>query len=273
MINEKAFQKNQLIYEFGILIQPLETSAKAFDTPSVADYRIAVAKVQSGDPTWRQTVRAFTTFAPDIFFNQEFQDISHVPERCWQQIKGLLNDESLKSDLELLQERFAKQIEVSKANFFELIEHIPIEWQPVVFQANTPFTSYLKIREAFVFARNRLDYFDRYLKPDFFPLFLASVDRSVAVRLVTTPGNPTYGATAVAAVSRLAALEFSMLRLIEVTPNELHDRNLRVDEQNFTLGQGVDRAGMALTNFGPTDSTEVAHLELNRIISNGRIVV
>ncbi len=273
MANEKANQKNQLIYEFGILIQPLEALAKAADAPSVSDFRIAVAKVRSGDPTWRQTVRAFTTFAPDVLFNQEFQDISHVPERCWQQINKLLNDESLKSDLGLLQGRFGQQIDASKATFFELIEHIPIEWQPVVFQANTPFTSYLKIKEAFATVKNRLDYFDRYLKPDFFPLFLASVDRSVPIRLVTTPGNHSYGAAAVAAVSRLAANEFSSLQLIEVTPVDLHDRNLRVDDQNFTLGPGVDRAGIALTNFGPSDSSENAHREFDRIISNGRVVV
>lgn len=273
MANEKAFQKNQLIYEFGILIQPLDAIAKTSDTPSVGDYRIAVAKVQSGDPTWRQTAKVFTTFAPDIFFNQEFQDISHVPERCWQQIKGLLNDKSLKNDLVLLQERFAEQVEASKAVFFELIEHIPIEWQPVVFQANTPFTSYLKIKEAFASVKTRLDYFDRYLKPDFFPLFLASLNRSVSVRLVTTAGNSHYGVAAVTAVSRLAAQEFTDLKLIEVAPTVLHDRNLRVDARTFTLGPGVDRAGVALTNFGPSDSTEDAHEEFDRIIAAGRVVL
>lgn len=272
MPNEKASQKSQLIYEFGILIQPLEEIAKASDAPSVRDYRIAVAKVRSGDPQWRQTVKAFTTFAADIFFNQEFQDISHVPERCWHQINGLLNDDSLKDNLPLLQERFAKQVEASKDAFFELIEQIPIEWQPVVFPANTPFTAYLKIKEAIVSVSNRLDYFDRYLKPDFFPLFLASVDRTVAIRLVTTAGDSSYGAAAVAAVSRLAAREFSSFQLIEVTPSDLHDRNLRVDDHNFSLGPGVDRAGVALTNFGPSDSTENAHRELDRIISNGRVV-
>ncbi|WP_299469429.1 hypothetical protein [uncultured Gimesia sp.] len=273
MANEKAHQKNQLIYEFGLLIQPLEALANATDTPSVAEYRIAVAKVRSGDSTWRKYVKEFTTFAPDLIFNQEFQDISHVPERCWQRIYNLLNDETLKNDLDLLQGRFSQQISESRGTFFELIEHIPIEWQPVVFQANTPFTSYLKIKEAFVSVKNRLDYFDRYLKPDFFPMFLASVDRSVSIRLITTAGNSSYGVTAVAAVSRLAAHEFSRLQLIEVTPNNLHDRNLRIDEQNFTLGPGVDRAGMALTNFGPSDSSENGHRELDRIISNGRVVV
>tara|TARA_R110002167_G_scaffold304345_1_gene508605 strand:+ start:379 stop:1200 length:822 start_codon:yes stop_codon:yes gene_type:complete len=271
--NEKAHQKNQLIYEFGLLIQPLEALANATDTPSVAEYRIAIAKVHSGNSTWRKSVKEFTTLAPDIFFNQEYQDISHVPERCWLRINNLINDETLKNDLVLLQDRFRQQISESRRTFFELIEHIPIEWQPVVFQANTPFTSYLKIKESFASVKNRLDYFDRYLKPDFFPMFLASVDRSVQIRLITTAGNTFYGVSAVVAVSRLAAQEFSRLQLIEVTPSDLHDRNLRVDEQNFTLGPGVDRAGMALTNFGPSDSSEHAHRELDRIISNGRVVV
>jgi hypothetical protein len=273
MKNRKAFQKNQLIYEFAILIQPLDAIGKSSKTPSVSDYRLAVAKVQAGDSMWRQNVKAFTTFASDIFFNQEFQDISHVPERCWQQIKGIINDESLQNDLPSLQKQVAENVAFMKSSFFELIERIPIQWEPVVFQANTPFTSYMRIKEAIVSVKNRLDYFDRYLKPDFFALFLAPLDRLVSVRLVTTAGNSQYGVSSVDAVSRLASKEFSNFQLLEVSPGELHDRNLRVDTQIFTLGPGIDRAGMALTNFGPTDSSDDAHREFDRIISTGRIVI
>ena len=80
MKNLKAFQRDQLIYEFGILIQPFEDLAKANQPPSLSDYREAIAKVQAGDSQWRQQVRQFTTFANDIVFDQEYQDISHVPE-------------------------------------------------------------------------------------------------------------------------------------------------------------------------------------------------
>lgn len=271
MKNKKAAQKTQLIYEFGILVQPLECLATARVAPSVADYRFAVAKVQAGDPAWRQQVKAFTTFASDISFSHEFQDISHVPERSWQLIKAIINDTSLQNDLPLLQQRFAEQVQSAKASFFERIEHIPIQWEPVVFQANTPFTSYLKIKEAIVSARKRIDYFDRYLKPEFFELFLAPVDRSVSIRLVTTAGNSHYGIGAVGAIARLAAQEFADFQLIEVMPAALHDRNLRIDATTFTLGPGVDRAGMALTNFSPTDSSEDAHKQFDRIIAGGRV--
>lgn len=138
-----------------------------------------------------------------------------------------------------------------------------------MFEANTPFTSYLRIKESIVSVKHRLHYFDRYLKPDFFTLFLASVGNTVSIRLVTTAGNTRYG---VAAVSNLARQQFVDYQLIEVASTDLHDRNLRVDDQIFSLGPGVDRAGMALTNFGPSDSSAQAHNEFDRIIAGGRVV-
>lgn len=272
MKNQKAFQKSQLIYEFGILIQPIEELARAEQPPSAYDYRIAIAKVQAGDGAWRQQVEQFTTFASDMRFSQEYQDISHFPERCWGVLKGIINDPVLQNDPNQLKVRVGNEVRNAREKFFEYIDRIPIEWEPVVFEANTPFTSYLRIRESIVSVKHRLHYFDRYLKPDFFTLFLGSVDNTVAVRLVTTAGNARYGVAGVAAVSNLARQQFADYQLIEVATTDLHDRNLRVDDQIFSLGPGVDRAGMALTNFGPSDSSTDAHNEFDRIIAGGRVV-
>ena len=272
MKNDKAYQKNQLVCEFGILTQPFEDLARASAPPSVDDYRLAIAKVQAGDPTWRQQVKSFAAFAPDIFFNQEYQDISHVPERCWLRLRAIINDPASQNDSLALKERFDQEIAEARRSFFEFVERIPIQWEPVVFQANTPFTSYLRIKEALVSVQKRLHYYDRYLKMDFFALFLESVNRDVSIRLVTTAGNARYGVASVSAVSRLAGQEFSDFQLIEVAPADLHDRNLRVDDKMFSLGSGVDRAGISLTNFGPSDSSDEAHREFDRIIAGGRVV-
>ena len=272
MKNLKAFQRSRLIYEFGILIQPLEELTRAEQLPSLNDYRITIAKVQAGDSAWRQQVKQFTTFASDIFFSQEHQDISHVPERCWGALKGIINDAVLQNDPNQLKVRVEHEVANAREKFFEYIDRIPIEWEPVVFEANTPFTSYLRIRESIVLVKHRLHYFDRYLKPDFFTLFLASVDNTVSIRLVTTVGNAQYGVAGVAAVSNLARQEFADYQLIEVAPTDLHDRNLRVDDKIFSLGPGVDRVGMALTNFGPSDSSSEAHNEFDRMIEGGRVV-
>lgn len=272
MKNEKAFQKSQLIYEFGILIQPLEDLARSEQPPSLSDLRIAIAKVLAGDGAWRQQVKQFTTFTSDIFFSQEYRDISHVPERCRGVLTEVVNDPAHENDPNRVKERVENEVGRAREKFFEYIDRIPIEWEPVVFEANTPYTSYLRIKESIVTVKHRLDYFDRYLKPDFFELFLASVDNTVPIRLVTTAGNAGFGVAGVAAVSNLVRQQFADYQLIEVDHTDLHDRNLRVDDQIFSLGPGVDRAGMALTNFGPSDSSGEAHNAFDRIIAGGRVV-
>ena len=269
MKNLKAFQKSQLIYEFGILIQPLEELIRAEHAPPLNEYRIAIAKVYAGDSAWREQVAAFTTFAPDIFLSQEHQDISHVPERCRNAVSQIIADPILQSNLDQIKGRVEREVANARERFFECIDRIPITWEPVVFEANTPFTSYLRIKESIVSVKQRLHYFDRYLEPDFFPLFLASVMNTISIRLVTT----AKGVASVAAISKLARQEFSDYQLIEVHHTVLHDRNLRVDNQIFSLGPGVDRAGMALTNFGPSDSSLDAHNEFDRIIAGGHVVL
>jgi hypothetical protein len=97
----------------------------------------------------------------------------------------------------------------------------------------------------------------------------------MAVTLVTTAGHSgpnAYGVAAVAPISNLVRQEFNNYRLVEVDRNVIHDRNLRVDDQVFTLGPGVDRAGMALTNFGPADSSSTAHGHFDDIIAKGTVI-
>jgi hypothetical protein len=76
----------------------------------------------------------------------------------------------------------------------------------------------LAIYDAVRTAKRRLHYFDRYLDSDFFALYLRDLDRAVEVRLVTTAGTNHYGVTNVAAVSTLAAKEFSDYQLVELRP-------------------------------------------------------
>lgn len=272
MKNIKAHQRDCLILEFGILIQPFEDLVQIDTDPNLDDYRIAIAKVHAGDAKWRTRVKEFATFAQDVVFQEECSDISHVPERFRRLIQQFLRDPNLSKNLDELHKRFTVELENMKKNFFKFVNRIPFEWEPILFKANTPFTSYLRIRESIAIVQNRLNYFDRYLKADFFHLFLNSLKSDISVRLVTTSGNNHYGVKNVIHISELVRKQFSDYQLIEVGSRELHDRNLRVDNQIFTLGPGVDRAGMALTNFGPSDSSVAAHKEFDNIIAKGNVV-
>ena len=272
MQNLKAAQRQQLIYDFAILVQPFEDLARDSSPPSISDYRIAIAKVQSGDPLWRVQVKEFTTLATDIFLQQEYQRLSHVPERLWSQFAEGLNDPYIQERLELLHGSFRDEVAKLRKDFFDCLNRVPVDWEPVIFQANTPFTAYHRIKEVLAVINERLHYFDRYLKPDFFDLFLSVVNRDVAVRLVTTAGSRNYGVRSVRAVSQLACQEFSDYQLVEVEPSKMHDRNLLIDNQIFSLGPGVGQAGMALTNFGPSDDSPAAHSAFDQIIADGHIV-
>ena len=268
MVNEKASQRHRVILEFGVLIQPFRELKRRATPPGEADYRLAIAQVHGGDPAWRTHVQHFTTFAPDVRFEQEYQDISHVPERLRHAIKSLLDRPGLDKDASKVHAEFVTILDEAEKRFLDLLGKVPIPWQPAMFEANTPFTSYLRILEVTTTVRSRFHYFDRYLKPAFFTLFLEGMPRSVQVRLVTT----TAGAKAVDAISQLVRVEFDDYQLIETDPSHFHDRNLRVDDQVFSLGPGVDRAGMSLTNFGPAENSSGANAQLDRVMTLGKVV-
>lgn len=258
--------------EFGILFQPFDDLARSAKAPNLESYRIAIAKVQAGDGMWRKQAKEFATFAQDIVFNDEYQDIAHVPERFCRLIKEFIGYPNVSFSLEMVHKKFKEELANSKKQFFEYVKKVPFEWEPILFEANTPFTSYLRIRESIAIINNRLHYFDRYLKEYFFHLFLKFLDINISVCLVTTSGDRNYGINNVIHISDLARQQFKNYQLIEVKPEILHDRNLRVDDKIFTLGPGLDRAGMSLTNFSPSDSSAAAHRELDSIIAQGNII-
>lgn len=272
MNNEKANQRQNVVFEFGILIQPYVELQDKRTPPTVGEYRIAVAKVSSGDANWRLGVREYATFADDLFLNEEFQQLSHVAERFMFKVRNLLADQKLLGNLVLIQQMFSRSLDETRAEFFELVSQIPVTWEPEIFPANTPFTSYLRIKETLSIVKGRLEYYDRYLKPEFFDLFVSKLDKTISIKLITTRGNNRYGVRGVTAVSELIKEEYSDYKLIEVTPDVLHDRNLRIDEKIFSLGLGADGAGIKLTNFGPADSSQQAHAQLDEVIDSGKII-
>ena len=130
MKNEKANQRQNVVFEFGILIQPYVELQQKKTPPTVDEYRIAVAKVNAGDANWRLGVKEYATFADDLVFNEEFQRISHVAERFMSIVRNLLADQKMLNDLVLLQQTFSRYLDETKAKFFELVSQIPVTWEP-----------------------------------------------------------------------------------------------------------------------------------------------
>jgi hypothetical protein len=94
--NLKAEQRDRVVLGFGVLSAPFAELRRRTDIPQHADYRLAIARVQAGDAKWRESVKEFARFADDIFFAQEFGQISHVNEGFWLQLqKRVLRSDDL----------------------------------------------------------------------------------------------------------------------------------------------------------------------------------
>lgn len=121
-------------------------------------------------------------------------------------------------------------------------------------------------------AAHRIHYFDRYVNEEFFRLYLRDLDRSLEIRLVTTKGNQDFGVDNLLPVSGLVAQEFSNYQLIECHHTNLHDRNLRIDDNIFHLGASLKDAGRHPMNFSLADSSAQAHQILDDVMGGGTVV-
>ena len=243
MTNKKAHQRDRVIYELGLLLQPIHECIQNDPPKNPDEYRIAVARTQVGDATWRRSVTEFATFSGGVVFKKEATEISHVPERLIRELGSLIEDPNLINNLDKLKEKTQAMCDKLVNFALNQIDNIPINWEPEIFPANTPFTAYRRIREAVITTKSRFHYFDRYLRPEFFRLFISELPKSLEIRIVTTAGNSSYGFKGVEDISNLVRQEYLDYRLIEVDPKLMHDRNLRIDDKIFTLGPGIDRAG------------------------------
>jgi hypothetical protein len=262
---DKAAQRSTLILQLGMLLAPLNEMAKRTPPPTAEEYRIAAARGILDFQRWKTEVGKFATVG-GVQFAHEVNDILHWPGGLlnalseWARINA--DDSSRQNDL---RDRLEQYCQLTLA----AIDRVPIEWAARLHEAQTPFSVYLKIRDAIGTAKRRMHYFDRYLDTEFFHLYLRDLNRGLEVRLVTTNGRASYGVTNVLSVSRVAAREFTNYRLIECQPADLHDRNLRIDDTVFFLGTSIKDAGTQPTNFSTADSTAAGHGVLDGIMGKG----
>lgn len=252
---------------FGIWIQPLDKLTQSSSAPEFKEYQKAISEIEAGKKEFLKLVDKFVTFG-EVKYVKEKDAISKAITSFHADYKrGIFNYSSTRSP-QNMRENFHYPYQSFKYKILEQIDNIPIEWESKLFQANTPFTAHLCILDYVSTARKRLDYFDRYLNSEFFPLYLRNLNKSIKVRLITTK----KGVDNVFSVSNLCHQEFSDYKLIQLDSKDFHDRNLRIDDKIFTLGPGTDIAGKFPTNFGPAESTPNAHKVFDDLIKKGIII-
>ncbi|MDH3378859.1 MAG: hypothetical protein OEQ39_18185 [Gammaproteobacteria bacterium] len=265
-VQDKAAERSILILELGRMLAPVAALAEKWPAPSSTEYRVTTARFHQDYDRWRTAAAQFV-IVDGVYFGYELDEILRCPRDLLGEIARLAKASSVDNDAK--QAELRTHLEQCKKDTIDAVDQVPITWQPHLLAADTPFSTYLKIRDAMGTAVRCIHYFDRYLDSDFFTLYLRDKDRSLEIRLVTTHGNANYGVVNVAAVSNLVAQEFNNYKLIQSQPSDMHDRNLRIDDNIFHLGASVSDAGQQPTNFTPADSGPSAHAILDDLIANG----
>lgn len=263
--SDKAAERSMIILQLGRVLAPLDALAERAAPPTIPEYQVALATLLADSDRWENEVSKFVIIGGIRFANEYSQIVNHVV-RLRRQI-----DEVMRCTLDSTDRQTALKghLETCKRVTIEAIGTVPIQWTARLHAAQSPFKVHLSIWDAMGTAKHRIHYFDRYLAPDFYRLYMRDLNRSVEVRLVTTRGNANYGTTSVLAVSRLAAGEFKDYKLVECSPADMHDRNLRIDDRVFFLGPSINNAGTYPTNFSPADSTAHGHAVVNSIMAKG----
>jgi hypothetical protein len=271
---DKDRQRYKLIKEFHMLVYSLERIVRCKSTPTVMNYKKSFANFEAGKDKFIELVRSFVTFG-DSQFKHDLRNIVCKIHEFDGEYEDRIED-AKEDNLDQFHDTFKKDFEDFESYIVDKICQVPIDWKPKLFEANTPFTTHLRILECLSSARISIDYIDRYLKSDFFPLYLGDLDKSIKIRLVTTKGKNTggnkYGVEEVKFVSVLFSQEFKNYQLIQLDPEDFHDRNLRIDDKIFILGSGTDNAGKYPSNFGLSESTPEAHDILDELINKGKII-
>jgi len=265
MSEDKSAQRTNVSIEFGILVSPLRELSEQTVPPPLNKYRFAKGQVLAGFSDWMKHVREICTIG-EIVLDHEIIEFKVSVRRLTDNVQSLIQaDTSPQASQNALRILLHK----AKEDFCKAMGNLEFELPAKLSAANTPFTVHLRIADVIRTAQNRIHYFDRYLRPDFFPLYLRTINRNIQVRLVTTRGGKNFGVQSVQSVAELAEKEFADFQLFEVTKDDLHGRHLRVDNQNFSIGSSAKDAGKQPTNFDPSDSTDEAHKILDDIIASG----
>ena len=265
---DKAAQRSTIIFQLGKLLAPLFELAEKTPPPTAAEYQIVTARCMPDKDRWCAEVEHFVSFG-DYRLGHLGNDITREPHNLLHEMPGMAR--SIADDA-ARQSNFRTRLMTCRDQALAAIDLVPIEWVARLHETQTPFSVYLKIRDAIGTAKRHVHYFDRYLDTEFFHLYLRDLNRGLEVRLVTTKGKTSFGVSNVLSVSPVAAGEFANYQLIECLPADLHDRNLRIDDTVFFLGTSIKDAGTQPTNFSPADSTAAGHAVLDGIMAKGTVI-
>ena len=248
-MNRKKEQA-EFIYKVGLVLQPVLEIVK---NPKQFD-QIERARVRGKfDVEQQKLLNELNKFCKDeegVEYRKEMHDIQTPLTTINNVVYKFIDKQP---------EIMGADIEIHRQRLIEAIAAVPISVSSMVYEANSPFSTYCRIKELCETTKTEFIYVDRYIDQSIFHRYLEQIPIQANITIVTWPRNKhrnTRNYDEFIDISRLFSIERTGKYALMVEPN-FHDRWLRSDGNLFHLGGSIkDAASSTVFTVSKVDPTD-----------------
>ena len=230
MSKDRHEEKEDLLYKLGRLFGPIQDLISR-GPDATSDERTRVLARYSAE--YEQLITAFRGFSTSehgLNYLAQYNQFHNA-------VYGFANQAATNPG------QIESFLDDAVAKAMEAVRSIPVSPDSVIFETNTPFSTYSKLKTLCNLAQMRITFVDRFLDQSVFYRYLRDIGDDVVVTLIA----PRRAFTdAFLDVSRLFAHErrSDKYRLVSVPYRGIHDRWLNVDDQLYQMGNSTASAAM-----------------------------
>jgi hypothetical protein len=261
---ERKQQQAELILMVGDVLRPLRDVCEQSNSSNEGVRRTVRAQLTTDLGQLRRAVRRYCKDGTADYSN-EYEDFDRALSRLEQIVKVHLVE---KPDLVLLDLNNVRSQLVSK------IIDIPSHSAGGIFEARTPFTTYLRLRTLFATASPRAVVVDRYIAPELFVRYFCVLEPSTQLTVVTWPKASHRGKNAYDSfvdIARMYKAERPDFRLL--THPDIHDRWLQFGTDLYHAGGSSKDAAEASYYTLSRIESSADRERVEQLIAEGTVVI
>lgn len=260
---EISIRKSELLYQFGLLLAPIENGILASGGGHPPSYSQARAKYEHDFPQCERQYREFfINTIPGHRFSAEYNKWGRAANTFRHKLESS-ND---------FGEELRQTIIEFKKDTFDIICSIPNNLEGYIAGKYSPYSAFILLRSLFETARLRVAVIDPYLDDTVFYRYLNHVSQDVEVTIATEMKNLKSGAeSAFLDCSRLFAHERGPKKYTLID-TEMHDRWIIIDDEIYQSGASLkDAAKNDPFTLVKLEETKNVNDEINTLLSNGTV--
>jgi len=223
-------EKEDLLFRLARLFGPVQDLVARGRDATTDERMRALARYSAEYDTLITDFRTFSTSEPGHNYLAQYQQFHNA-------VYGFAQSVATNPD------QIEKFLDDAVAKAKDALKTIPVSGDSEIFETNTPFTTYGRLKTLCNLARSQITFVDRFLDQSVFYRYLRDIDSTVVVTLV---GPRRAFTNEFLDVSHLFAREHgpAKYRLVSVPYNNIHDRWLYVDSHLYHLGNSSAHAAM-----------------------------